>query len=98
MLKPLSPALCLCLFVAVGSAEAQPQRGGGPGAGRADAIPAIGERTGGMKKIDGFFPMYWDEAGGRLFVEIPRLDADVLHSTGFGTGLGSNDMASIAER
>jgi len=92
MLKPLSLALGLCLFVAAGSAEAQPQRGGGPGAGRADAIPAIGERTAGMKKIDGFFPMYWDEAGGRLFVEIPRLDVEVLHSTGFGTGLGSNDI------
>ena len=45
-----------------------------------------------MKKIDGFFPLYWDEAGGRLFVEIPKLDTEVLHSTGFGTGLGSNDI------
>jgi hypothetical protein len=90
MLKPLSPVLCL--FVAVASAEAQPQRGGGPAAGRAEAIPSIGERTTGMKRIDGFFPMYWDEAGGRLFVEIPKLDVEVLHSTGFGTGLGSNDI------
>ena len=45
-----------------------------------------------MKKIDGFFPLYWDEAGGRLFVEVPKLDTEVLHSTGFGTGLGSNDI------
>ncbi len=36
--------------------------------------------------------MYWDEAGGRLFVEVPALDTEVLHVTGFATGLGSNDI------
>ncbi len=59
---------------------------------RADAIVSIAERTSGMKKIDGFFPLYWDEAGGRLWLEVPKLDVEVLHSTGFGTGLGSNDI------
>jgi hypothetical protein len=59
---------------------------------RADAIGSIAERTSGMKKIDGFFPLYWDEAGGRLWLEVPKLDTEVLHSTGFGTGLGSNDI------
>src|SRR5688572_17491809 len=75
MLKPLSTALSLCVVLAAGPAAAQGQRGAGS---RPDAIPSIGERTSGMKKIDGFFPMYWDEAGGRLFVEIPKLDAEVL--------------------
>ncbi len=82
-------ALPACLLLIAGSAAAQPQRGAGP---RADAIPSIGDRTTGMKKVDGFFPMYWDDAGGRLFVEVPKLDTEVLHSTGFGTGLGSNDI------
>src|SRR5688572_11769958 len=59
---------------------------------RADAIVPIAERTSGMKKIEGFFPLYWDEAGGRLWLEVPKLDVEVLHSTGFGTGLGSNDI------
>ena len=90
MLNRFSTALSVSLLLVAGSAAAQPQRGGGPG--RAEAIPSIADRTGGMKKIDGFFPMYWDEAAGRLFVEIPRLDTEVLHSTGFGTGLGSNDI------
>src|SRR5687768_6184670 len=57
-----------------------------------EAIPSIADRTAGMKKIDGFFPMYWDEAGGRLWLEVPKLDVEVLHSTGFATGLGSNDI------
>src|SRR5688572_16940533 len=85
----LKPALAVCLLLVAGSAAAQPQRGAGP---RPEAIPSIGDRTSGMKKIDGFFPMYWDEAAGHLYIEIPKLDMEVLHSTGFGTGLGSNDI------
>jgi hypothetical protein len=69
-------------------AGAQPARR--PGA--AEPIPTIEERTSGLKKIDGFFPLYWDEAAGRLFLEIPRLDTEVLYSTGLATGLGSNDI------
>ena len=45
-----------------------------------------------MKKIDGFFPLYWDEGAGRLWLEIPKLDTEVLYSTGLATGLGSNDI------
>src|SRR4029450_21241 len=75
-----------------GPASAQGQRGGGGGAGRAEPIPSIAERTSGMKKIDGFSPLYWDDGGGKLFLEVPKLDTEVLHSTGFGTGLGSNDI------
>ncbi|HVL67477.1 MAG TPA: zinc-dependent metalloprotease [Vicinamibacterales bacterium] len=54
--------------------------------------PSIAERTKNLKKIDGFYPLYWDENGGRLFVEIPRLDTEVLHATSLATGLGSNDI------
>ena len=53
------------------------------------APPPIGERTKNLKKIDGFFPLYWDENAGKLFVEIPKLDTEVLYSTGMATGLGS---------
>jgi len=42
--------------------------------------------------MDGFFPMYWDENAGKLFIEIPKLDMEVLYSTGLSTGLGSNDI------
>ena len=56
------------------------------------APPSIAERTKNLKKIDGFFPLYWDENAGRLFVEIPKLDTEVLYSTGLATGLGSNDI------
>jgi len=45
-----------------------------------------------MQKLDGFFPMYWDERTGSLFLEIPRFDSDFLYSTGLAAGLGSNDI------
>ena len=77
--------------VAVLAAAAAASAQGGRRSG-AEPIPSIADRTNGFKKIDGFFPMYWDEAGGRLLLEIPRLDTEVLYSTGLATGLGSNDI------
>jgi hypothetical protein len=67
--------------------QGQPRKPGAP-----EAIPSIDERTNGLKKIDGFFPLYADEAGGRLWMEIPKLNVEVLYSTGLATGLGSNDV------
>ncbi|HWO24252.1 MAG TPA: zinc-dependent metalloprotease [Kofleriaceae bacterium] len=55
-------------------------------------LSAIAERTKGSRKIDGFYPMYWDDSDGRLLVEIPRLDTEVLYATSMATGLGSNDI------
>jgi uncharacterized protein DUF4953/uncharacterized protein DUF5117 len=83
-----SGLVALAIVVTAGAAFAQGARR--PGA--SEPIPSIEERTTGMKKIDGFFPLYWDEAGGRLFLEIPRLNTEVLYSTGLATGLGSNDI------
>jgi len=53
---------------------------------------SIEDRTARMRKIDGFFPLYWDEASGQLFMEISRFNTEVLYSTGFAAGLGSNDI------
>lgn len=59
---------------------------------RPAAPPSIDDRTSGMKKMDGYFPLYWDERTGSLFLEIPRFDADFLFTTGLSAGLGSNDI------
>ena len=55
-------------------------------------IPSIEDRTDGMRKIDGYFPLYWDERTGTLFLEIPRFDTEFLFTTGLSAGLGSNDI------
>src|SRR6185436_11047647 len=72
----------------------QPPGGGGRGGGQAAGGPvaSIADRTAGMQKIDGYFPLYWDERTGSLFLEIPRFDSEFLMNTGLAAGLGSNDI------
>ena len=57
-------------------------------------LPAIAEKTRGLARMDGFLPLYWDPAAGKLWIEIPaaRLDRELLYITGATTGLGSNDI------
>ena len=55
---------------------------------RARPLPSIAERTDGYRKLDGFYPLYWDEATGTLYLEIPGLDRDVLYVNGLSAGLG----------
>lgn len=76
------------------SVSAQPQQAGGSRAGGAGggATPTIEDRTNGLKKLDGYFPLYHDERAGTLLLEIPRFDTEFLFSTGLSAGLGSNDI------
>ncbi|HEY0945979.1 MAG TPA: zinc-dependent metalloprotease [Opitutaceae bacterium] len=53
---------------------------------------AITEKTREMKALPGFFPLYWDEAKGELWLEIPRLEEDFIYFTSLPGGLGSNDV------
>jgi hypothetical protein len=57
-----------------------------------ERTPPIEEKTRGMAKLDGYFPLYWDDRDGTLWLEIPRFDTDFLLSTGLAAGLGSNDI------
>jgi hypothetical protein len=54
--------------------------------------PSIEVKTAGMQKLDGFVPLYWDEAEGRVYLEIARLGVEMLYANGFASGLGSNDI------
>jgi hypothetical protein len=56
------------------------------------ATRTIEDRTTGMRKLDGYFPLYWDSAGGQLFMEITRFGSELLNLSGLGAGLGSNDI------
>jgi hypothetical protein len=89
-------SICSISLAAITLSAGLTAQGGGQGGARrpggAEQIAAIEERTTGLKKIDGFYPLYLDEAAGKLFLEIPKLDTEVLYSTGLATGLGSNDI------
>jgi hypothetical protein len=68
------------------------QQGGRGGAAQPAAPQSIEQRAAGMQKLDGFFPLYWDERAGNLYLEIPRFDSEFLMTTGLAAGLGSNDI------
>jgi hypothetical protein len=80
------------VMLAMPAAAAQPQQAGGSRQAGPARPPAIEERTAGMQKLDGFFPLYWDEPSGTLYMEVAKFDTDVLYFTGLQAGVGSNDI------
>src|SRR5579864_6687119 len=52
----------------------------------------IASKTTGMKHLDGFLPLNWDAKAGKLYLEIPHLDTDILYSHSLPFGTGSNDL------
>jgi len=88
-----SAFVLMILAVSALPAAAQGGRGGGGGGrGGGDQTASVEDRIAGFKKLDGFVPLYWDESGGRLWMEVPKLNTEVLYSTGIAAGLGSNDI------
>lgn len=58
----------------------------------AQKLPSIEEKTNGLKKYEGYFPFYWDENSGKLWLEIDKLDTEFLYVVSLPSGLGSNDI------
>jgi hypothetical protein len=77
---------------APGPSTSAGQPGGQGRGGGAGPIPSIEDRTNGMRKIDGYFPLYWDDRSGSMFLEIPKMDTEFLMAFGLAAGLGSNDI------
>jgi hypothetical protein len=50
----------------------------------------IADRVANLRKLDGFAPLYWDEASGRLLLEIPGIDRELLYQVSLAAGVGSN--------
>lgn len=45
-----------------------------------------------MRRMPGFLPLHWDAKSGRLYLEIPRIGADMLYFDSLPYGTGSNDL------
>jgi hypothetical protein len=68
--------------------------------GTAVAVPAaeekksatIADKTAEMKKLAGYFPLYWDEREGKLWLEIDRFEKEFLYLVSLAAGVGSNDI------
>ena len=58
----------------------------------APPLPTIAARTTGMTHTPGLLPLDWDAKAGKLYLEIPRLDTDLLYTHSLPYGTGSNDL------
>jgi hypothetical protein len=56
------------------------------------SLPSIEQKTKDLKKSDGFIPFYWDENAGKIWMEISKLDSELLYISSLPAGLGSNDI------
>jgi len=94
-LRAVAPLVAFTLMPSFAAAQdtpppaAAPQQAARPAPGK---LPSIGDKTKGLTKIDGYFPLYWDAAAGTLWMEIPALGAEVLYVSSLSAGLGSNDI------
>jgi hypothetical protein len=48
--------------------------------------------TAGLEKQEGYIPFWWDEAGGKVYLELSLFDADVLYYVSAATGGGSVEL------
>jgi hypothetical protein len=55
-------------------------------------MPSIESKTAAMRHMPGFLPLHWDARNGRLYLEIPRLNVDMLYFDSLPYGTGSNDL------
>src|SRR3954464_15954869 len=85
--------LPICLLAlalpTMGAAQAATERAAAPQSGPLQTIDA---RTTGFQKLDGYVPLYWDQRTGSLWMEIDRLDTEMLYSTGLTAGLSSSNI------
>nr|MBC7612471.1 zinc-dependent metalloprotease [Pseudopedobacter sp.] len=52
----------------------------------------IESKTKGMKKYPGYFNFYWDDASGKIFLEVDKLNQEFLYVSTLPFGIGSNDL------
>lgn len=53
---------------------------------------SIEARTARLKKLDGYIPLYWDEANGKMWMEISRFNTELLYQVSLPAGVGSNPI------
>ena len=56
------------------------------------AQPSITEKTAGMEKYEGFFTFWWDDAAGKIWLEIDKPDEEFIYVNSLAAGVGSNDI------
>ncbi len=55
-------------------------------------MPTISQRVGTWNSMPGYFPMYYDAAAGKLYLEIDKWSKEFLYQDSLPAGIGSNDI------
>ena len=93
MVRPLAVVALALLAAGCGTtAPPRPAAGSGGAAESGAALPTVAAKTAGMDRRDGFMPVYWDAKAGKVWLEVPALDTDLLYTVALAAGLGSNDV------
>ncbi|HEX6694915.1 MAG TPA: zinc-dependent metalloprotease [Longimicrobiales bacterium] len=87
-MKMLRPLIAAALLAGATGANVRAQETPKPPA----SPPTIADKVAGAMKMDGYMPVYWDEKAGRIWLEIPRFNEELLYYVSLPTGLGSNDI------
>ena len=59
---------------------------------KSQTLPSIEDKTKDLTSYPGFINFYWDGSAGRIWMEINKLDTEILYQTSLPAGLGSNDI------
>jgi hypothetical protein len=55
-------------------------------------LPSIAEKTKSMTAMAGYLPMFYEEASGKVFLQISKMNEELLYHISLPQGLGSNDI------
>lgn len=80
------------IFAAIVPANAQQPSAAGAGKTDDKPLPTIAEKTKAMKALPGYFPLYWDQRTGKLWLEIDKFNTEFLYLDSLPAGMGSNDI------
>ncbi len=58
----------------------------------AQSLSSLQDKTKGLKKKPGFITFYIDEGNNKIYLELTKLDTEILYQTSLPAGLGSNDI------
>ena len=84
-MSKLLTAVCLLAFILPIVLVAQ-------NTGDEKPLPTIADKTKQMQKKDGYFPFYWDERHGKVWLEIDKFGSEFLFLDSLPAGIGSNDI------
>ncbi len=57
-----------------------------------NAQTSISDKTSEMELYEGFFNFWWDDETGKIWLEIDKLDEEILYVNSLAAGMGSNDI------